>query len=168
MRLVLDARSASFGGIIDDASLLGTTSPIMDDAVSRYRAARSTNNGWMTGRFLCPTSRLTDLAASLTRSLDAGEGPWEIGAVFDGDAGESASAAQDFHTEMQPAATIAAAEARIAGPKSTDVGATIDAITSTQPETFPFLQLDRAHGLGDQMATVASELSRRSMVGGTQ
>ncbi len=168
MRLVLDARSASFGALIDNASLLGPTPSTMDDAVSTYRAARIASTGWMAGRFLCPTSSLTDLAASLTRSLEAGEDPWEIGAVFDGDVGESASAAQAFHTEMQPAATIAAAEVRIAGPRPADIGAAIDAITSIQPEVVPFLELDRVSLLGDQAVTVASELSRRSMVGGVQ
>ncbi len=168
MRLVLDARSASFGALIDDASLLGPKPPIMDDAVSAYRSARIASSGWMIGRFLCPTSRLTDLAASLTRSLEAGEEPWEIGTVFDGDTGESASAAQAFHTEMQPAATIAAAEARITGTEPTDIGAVIDAIASIQPEVVPFLELDQPGLFGDHAMTIASELSRRSMVGGVQ
>lgn len=168
MRLVLDTRSASFGALLDDASLLGPTPPTISEAVSTYRSARTSTASWMVGRFLCPTSRLAELAESLMRSFEAGDDPWEISAVFDQGPGASASAAQAFHTEMQPAAIIAAAEARIGDDELWDIGATIDAITSIQPEIVPFLELDRASPLGDQVALVASELSRRSRIGGVQ
>ncbi len=168
MRLVLDARSASFGALIDDASLLRDPAPSADDAVGRYEAARASRARWTVGRFTCPTSMLMDLAAALTRSFRPGHEPWEVVAVFDGEPGPSASAAQAFHNEMQPAATIAAATARSTTANRDDVGGTIDAIASIQPEIVPFLDLDTALPLDDQMAVVASELSRRSRVGGVQ
>ena len=166
MRLVLDARSASLGALIDYAGVFRPASLSTDEAVSNYRKARVSPTRWVVGRFLCPTSRLSELAASLTRSIRPGETAWEIGAVFDDDPGAAASDAQDFHAEMQPAALVASADARIVSVTTQDLGALIDAMLSIQPEIVPFLEVDRSAAVAHQIESVATTLSHRSRTGG--
>lgn len=168
MRLVIDARSASLGAIIDYAGVFPPASLTLDEAVSIYRRARTSETHWVVGRFLCPTSRLSDLAASLTRSIEPGEGTWEIATVFDDEAGTAASDAQDFHAEMQPAARIASAEARFLDAMGEDLDTLIDAITSVQPEIVPFIEVDRSASVAHQIERVATSLLHRSRIGGVK
>ena len=65
-------------GLIDDAGLFPPARKPMDRAVADHRAAREGEHAWLLGRFLCPVSRLGELAA-------AGPGAdWRLGAVADG------------------------------------------------------------------------------------
>jgi hypothetical protein len=104
--LIPDARRGLLGGLIDDAALLGTPAPPVEDAVERYRMLRTADFGWTIGRFLIPASRLEDLAGVLVRTMTRGETPWSIGAVLGDDPAGNASAAAAFHAAMDPAARI--------------------------------------------------------------
>ena len=168
MRLVLDARTASFAALIDYAGLFPPASHDMAGAVEGYRAARSSEASWVAGRFLCPASRLIELAGELTRSILPGEDPWEIAVILDEELGASASVAQSFHTEMQPAAVIASAETKIAIPTRDGVDATIDAVLSIQPEVVPFLEVARSASIQGQVSSIASALAERTRVGGAK
>jgi hypothetical protein len=57
----------------------------MPEAVAEFRRARSSGDGWMLGRFLCPASRSAELAALL--------GPGQVGAGLVLDAGPETLAA---------------------------------------------------------------------------
>ncbi len=166
MRLVLDARTASLAALIDYAGLLPPTSLDMDIAVAAYRDARSCEASWVTGRFLCPASRLEELAHVLIRSITFGEDPWEVGVLFDGEPGEAASLTQSFHAEMQPAALVASAEVSIRDAAHDAIGRLVDAIVSVQPEIVPFLNVNAASRLSDQVAVTAEVLRARGRVGG--
>ena len=64
--------------LIDDAGLFPPARKAMERAVADHRAARESEHAWLLGRFLCPASRLDELAA-------AGPDPdWRLGAVVDG------------------------------------------------------------------------------------
>ena len=54
-----------FNGIIDYAGLFPPAQLSMDDALARYINHRSTSDGWMLGRFVCPAARFTELEALL-------------------------------------------------------------------------------------------------------
>ncbi|NHZ70233.1 MAG: hypothetical protein GWP18_01180 [Proteobacteria bacterium] len=168
MRLVLDARTASFAALIDYAGLFPPSSHDMAGAVERYRAARSSHASWVAGRFLCPASRLIELAGELTQSIRHGEDQWEIGVILDDEPGTSAALAQSFHAEMQPAAVIASAETRSATPTRDGIGATIDAVLSIQPEVVPFLEVARSASIKGQVAFIAEALADRTRVGGAK
>jgi hypothetical protein len=72
-----DARRVLLGRLIDDAGLFPPARKPMERAVADHRAARAGAQAWMLGRFLCPMSRLDELAA-------AGPDPeWRIGAIAD-------------------------------------------------------------------------------------
>lgn len=77
-----DARHAFLAHLIDDAALFPPASLPLGEAVAEHRLAAAGPHSWMQGRFLCPASRLPDLAAA----LDGDAGGWTIGAVLDGPA----------------------------------------------------------------------------------
>jgi hypothetical protein len=64
--------------LIDDAGLFPPARKPMERAVADHRAARDGEHAWLLGRFLCPVSRLGELAAA---GADPG---WRLGAVVDG------------------------------------------------------------------------------------
>jgi len=87
----------------------------MDDAMASHEASRTGPNGWMTGRFLCPASRLEELLERLPAL--PGE-PWRIGVILDGTAGSWAEAnardleaARSFQERAAPSARVEFLEA---------------------------------------------------------
>jgi hypothetical protein len=74
-----DARRIVFDRLVDDAGLFPPARKPMERAVADHRAARAGAHAWMLGRFLCPVSRLTELAQA---EPDAG---WRLGAIADGE-----------------------------------------------------------------------------------
>jgi hypothetical protein len=168
MRLILDARTAAFAALIDYAGLFPPASADMEGAVEAYRSARSSDARWVAGRFLCPASRLEELAGVLMTTFQTGDEPWEIGVVFDTTPGEGASAAQTFHAEMQPAAIVASAEARPLERTPASIAALIGSLVSIQPEIVPFVEVLTPRPFEDQIATVAHTLRELGRVGGVK
>ncbi|HEV2815100.1 MAG TPA: hypothetical protein VGW10_17730 [Solirubrobacteraceae bacterium] len=74
-----DVRRILLTELIDDAGLFPPARKPMEQAVADHRAARGGPHSWMLGRFLCPASRLDELAAA---GADAGR---RVGAILDGD-----------------------------------------------------------------------------------
>ena len=77
-----DARRAFLEELIDDAGLFPPASLSMEAATEQHAASREGRHGFMLGRFLCPASRLPELA----KRLDLLE-RWRIGAIVDGPEG---------------------------------------------------------------------------------
>ncbi len=150
MDLLVDGRKALLEGLVDYAGLFPPTSLDLDAAVAEYRTARSGPYGWLLGRFLCPTSRLEDLAGVLTRTMTTGEPTWGISAVFDGPTAPGDAATFDRH--MDPGAKILLAEVR-APVEATDGRDVVDATDALIPvvdgalavstEITPFVELVR-------------------------
>ena len=80
---ISDIRRTVFGGLIDYAGLFPPAGLDMESAVAGYRAARSSRHDWMVDRFIVPASRLEELAAQLTPTMDAGEPPWRLSVLSD-------------------------------------------------------------------------------------
>src|ERR671922_1208431 len=78
----LDGRHAFLEGLIDDAGLFPPASLPMADAAREHEAASRGPNRWMLNRFICPASRLSDLAGVLP-TLDIGR-PWDLSVILDG------------------------------------------------------------------------------------
>ena len=175
MSLLVDGRRALFAGLIDGAAMFPPASEDVADAVAGYRRARTGAHGWVLGRFLCPASRLEDLAAVLTATMRAGEEPWRIGAVLDGPAGVAAASAAAFHRHMDPAATVDAVELRTP-PEAADgrpveeafglLSEPTDAALAVAPTVTPYLEIARtegwAAGIPNAVAAIA-ELRRRRL-----
>lgn len=172
MRLILDARTASFAALIDYAALFPPASLDIDAAVAGYRNARSSTDHWVAGRFLCPSSELVGLAGELTRTTRPGEDKWEIGVILEADpshgVGAAAAISQAFHIEMQPVAIIASADAKITDRSVAGIAATLDSISSIQPEVFAFLEVDRTSSVAGQIVRVAQSLRDRVGAGGVK
>ena len=77
--MIRDARSIALDRLIDDAGLFPPARKPMERAVADHRVARAGAHGWMLGRFLCPVSRLAELAQA------APDAEWRLGAIADGD-----------------------------------------------------------------------------------
>ena len=155
MRLVLDARTATFATLIDYAGLFPPARLPMTDAVHDYRILRSGDLGWVSGRFLCPASELSDLASVATATFLTGESPWEVGVIFDGPQGESAALAADFQAEMDPAMTIAGAEANLTEATPAAVASLLDAMLSVATDVVPFVEIDRSMPIGHQVDLIS-------------
>jgi hypothetical protein len=107
-----DARKAFLAGLIDDAGLFPPASLSMDDAVAAHRASRDGENGWMLSRFICPASRLPELAKRISDEDTARS--WRISVILDGAAGNGwlegavadMSAAREFSVEVNDVAGV--------------------------------------------------------------
>lgn len=66
-----DARTLFLRRLIDDAGLFPPARLPMPEAVAGHVRARRGPHAWMQGRFLCPASRLPELAATLDDDPDA-------------------------------------------------------------------------------------------------
>jgi hypothetical protein len=142
MSVLIDARTALFGALIDHAGLLPPEPVDMPTAVAEYRDARDARTGWIAGRFQCQASELEDLAAQLTRTMTPGEGRWEINVVFDGDPGAAASAVAAFDAEIDPAASIVLAQSRLpAGAGRTEITDIFTAAAAVKPSIAAFLEI---------------------------
>jgi hypothetical protein len=168
MRLVLDARTAAFAALIDYAGLFPPASLPMANAIAEYGRIRAEDRQWIVGRFLCRTSKLTDLAAAGVTAFRPGERPWEIGVIFDGTPGESAAESRAFHSEMDPVMTITGAEARLAEPTLEAVDGLLDAMLSVSPDVVPFIEVDPTYPITEQVSLIANGLSGRRRVGGAK
>ena len=167
--LLPDGRTALFGALIDYAGLYPPASLDMAGAVAGYRSARSSSEGWMAGRFLCPTSRLVDLAGILVATMQPDEPPWPIAVTFDLDPAASATAAASFHAEMEPAAAVHLAEARIPeGSDAASIAALYDTALSISDTVVPFLEVPRDGAVAATIDAIASAVGASLRPGGAK
>jgi len=166
--LIPDARRVLLGGAIDFAGMFPPTSLDAHKAVETFRRIRSSGDTWMSGRFLCPASRLDDLATALVPSMHRTEEPWPIGVVCDGDVGSCASKGRGFHLEMDPAVTVQVAEASIfPGASAAAVHEMFIALCSINDRIVPYVEVEAVHGseaeVVDRVYSIASvrDLARR-------
>lgn len=168
MSLLVDGRTALLEGFIDYAGLFPPASLDLDAAVAEYREARGGPHSWMLGRFLCPTSRLEELAGALTASMEAGERPWGVGAIFDGPPASAALSAQVFERHMDPAALVVFAELRTPSeaadgrplPESIAILAPVaEAALGISPDVVPFLEIARTDRWQEGIPTAVSAIA---------
>lgn len=166
MRLVVDARTSAFATLIDDAGVLPPTPLGVREAVEAYRQVRASRRSWVAGRFVIPASRLEELAAVAMATMRAGEPPWEISVVFDLEPSESAYLAAAFHAEMEPAMSIAAAEARIIDPTIDGIERLVTTVGSINPDIVGFFEPTRSANTAAQIRSIAQTIKQAGRVGG--
>ncbi len=111
MQLLVDARRPLLEGVLDYTWADRPSDLPLEEAVSIYRNAVSGPEGWIIGRFLCPTSRAEELIALLTASMRPGDRQWHVGSIFDEELGTAAMHASVFETYMSPAGSVTSVEA---------------------------------------------------------
>jgi hypothetical protein len=134
----MDARYALLHGLIDDAGLFPPARKPMARAVADHAAARAGPARWMLGRFLCPVSRLEELARHAP--LD---GSWSYGAIFDGDGDDWLDAVRGDLCRVAAFAgrdSVAAVEARL--PPGAAVRETIESFARALGEHGPAHPMD--------------------------
>ena len=150
--MLITADRALLSGLIDYAGLFPPAWLSMADAVAEYRDARASDHGWVLGRFLCPASRLEELAGALMVRLPVGEPPWPVSVILDGEAATAAVLARNFDREMDPAASVMLLEVLLpVAACSTDdpvmaaheMAPVIAAALSVSPTSTPFFEVTR-------------------------
>ena len=126
--LLRTADQVLFNDLIDYAGLFPPASLSMEDAVAEYRSARGGVHSPLLGRFISPASRLEELAGILTATMVAGEAPWPISSILDGDIAHAAVATNNFDAEMEPAAQVALLEVSL--PAAAGDGRSVDEVTN--------------------------------------
>lgn len=91
-RLTVDARRAFLGGLIDDAALFPPARLSMAAAVASHIAHRQGAHAWIQGTFVCPASRLDEMAGL----LPANASEWAVSVIADGD-----DLAADVHAALR-------------------------------------------------------------------
>lgn len=165
MRIVLDARTASFASIIDYAGVFPPASLSMEAAVDTYRRHRATADRWVLGRFLCRASQLEDLAAVAMATMHRDERQWDVGVIFDVSTGAATSLAREFHRELGPAMAVTAAEARI---DVDDPGMLIDAVSTIDADVATFIEIDPDEPVRPQLEAIGATLRDRGRTGGAK
>lgn len=127
-----DGRRAALDRLIDYAGLFPPTSLSMGQAVAEYRAARVGDHAWMVDRFVCPASRLDELAGALSPTMAAGERTWPVTIVADGSADQWMDAAAGdarrvaaFAAEMSGGATVEQVEVKSPPGGPAEIGPTV-------------------------------------------
>ena len=93
----MDARRALLGHLIDHAALFPPAEMSMSDALEADRRARASEDAWLLGRFVCPSSRLAEL----------GDEQRALSLVVDGDDGGGVSDARVESLELRSVARYA-------------------------------------------------------------
>jgi hypothetical protein len=148
-----DARHPLLRGLIDYAGLFPPARLGMEDAVPAYRAASEGPHAWMLNRFVCPATRLAELADA----LDEGE-RIRLAVVVDGELSEA----------LHGALVAQTLEIRLDGEPATFVRALRDALTAADlPEPArPFVEVPPDSGAALD-ALAAAGMAAKVRCGGT-
>ena len=110
-----DARRALLARLIDHAPLFPPASLPLDEAVAEHDRARSSDAAWMVNRFVCPASRLADVAELDIRLSVVIDVPWDdrprlddprieaIELPFSPNLAPLADAVREVYVELSPA-----------------------------------------------------------------
>lgn len=136
------------------------------EAVEVYRQVRASRRSWVAGRFIIPASQLEELALVAMTTMRAGELPWEISVVFDLEPSESAHLAAAFHAEMEPAMSVAAAEARVIDPTLDGIERLVTTVGSIHPDVVGFFEPTRSANTEGEIRSIAQAIKQAGRVGG--
>lgn len=158
--------------VVDYAGLFPPARLSMSAAVESFARARRSTEAWMLGRFVCPASRLDELAAACAvlqseshpagnrpPPWDVGTTPWSISAVVDGDLTQALAAVQTFNRQYAPAGRslvqVDCLELRVQHPA--DVASAADRIP---PDLLAFYEISTTAD-DELLAAVAGAIAER-------
>ncbi len=150
-----DATRSALSGFIDYAGLFPPAALSMDRAVADYRAAGAGPDAWMLNRFLCPASRLGELAGVLTASPS--DGMFRTRIVFDGDPAGDVARAQAFVAEVHPLAGFDMVEVKWAG---TDLDELLDTLFELA-YVLPAIEIDPRRAVEEAVGALAAARQAR-------
>ena len=138
-------------GIIDYAGLFPPSQLSMPEAVINYAAYRSSNYGWMLGRFVTPAARLEEFLES-TRDLlprDGGE-PWRLSVIAGEDINETIRTVREFNRLNHGRAVADTLEVR-----ANTISKIENTLFSLPPEITAYFEISTGEALPDLVATLA-------------
>ncbi len=160
---------ALMGGLIDYAGLFPPAKLDMAAAVDAFWLHLKSDDAWMLGRFIVPTSRLREFASAvagklptlMTEQAQPHEEPWLISALIDGDLDQNLDSIFAFNHHHAQAgnglALVDAVEIRV--PTSEGAAAAAEfidsAIESMPEELFPFFEIP-SHNVSDCRGLIAA------------
>lgn len=160
-----------FAGLIDYAGLFPPASLKLDAAIAEYRSARRGPYRWLLGRFIITATTLEELGGRLMTTMTAGEEPWAVSVILNGDVAASAVAARAFDAEMEPAAQVALLEVplpvEVSDGRGTDAAydaaapAVTAALTASAAAT-PFFEVKLGAGGAAGIAAAAGAVSQHA------
>ena len=171
--MLVTADRALLGGLIDYTGLLPPASLTMQAAGDEYRRARRSPHSRMLSRFVCPASRLEELAGLLMASMRVGEAPWPVSVILDGRVASAAVLARNFDAEMDPAAAVVMVEVPLVEAACSavepvaaahEMAPTVRAALSVSPSVTPYFEIRRTSrwpaGIAAAVAALASHRER--------
>jgi len=116
--------SALLESLVDYAGLFPPAQLEMDAAVKQYGAHRRSDEAWMLGRFVVPSTRLSELSAAADPDLPApGSGePWPLSVLLGADVAADAALFAAFGEGHRGRAVIDAVELKAATPEQIERG----------------------------------------------
>ncbi len=134
--------------LVDDAALFPPGNAPMPEAVAGHRAAAAGQDAWLTGPFLCPTSRLEELGGQ----LETGD-RFELGLIVDGGPGVLPAALGAVRED--PRLMLSMVEIPL--PKGTDPVPGAHQVLAALPDGVPaYVELPRQPGWEDALDAVAA------------
>ncbi|MDJ0791228.1 MAG: hypothetical protein QNJ71_04975 [Acidimicrobiia bacterium] len=168
MRLVLDARTAAFAGLVDYGGVFPPASLTMSEALEEYLTVRRSDVKWIVGRFLTRASQLEELAAAATSLLGTREEVVGVGVVFDMSPGAAAALCGDFANEMDPAMTIVSVEAKTPRSDPEAIAQVVEAAGSLDSDVAMFIEVVPGEPSAGQVDAIGANLRARGRSGGAK
>lgn len=160
-----DARRSFLANLIDDAGLFPPASLSVPEATRMHLEHRSGPFAWILGRFLCPSSKLEELANAIRTE---GE-PWRVSVVLDGASADISRLAEDldatamFAKQTEGDASVELIEVRLPAQEPGRAVTEISAAVGTAglaPPVAPFLEIPHDADLDEALDAIARERSR--------
>ena len=138
-------------GIIDYAGLFPPSQVSMPEAVINYATYRSSNYGWMLGRFVTPAARLEEFIESSRDLLPrAGEEPWRLSVIAGEDINETIRTVREFNRLNHGRAFGDVLEVR-----ANTISKIENTLFALPPEITAYFEISTGEALPDLVATLA-------------
>ena len=118
--------------LVDDAGLFPPATLPMADALARHRADEAAGPLMLSGRFLCPVSRLGELRAEWARQADERSEPLRLGIILDTGLDGLDAARSEIAAETR----LALEMIEVPAPAEDDVAAALEALAGFGPAAF--------------------------------
>ena len=119
--------------LVDDAGLFPPESLPMADALARHRADDDASHAMLSGRFLCPASRLGELRAEWSRQAADRSEPLRLGVILDTGLEDGLDAAR---SDIAADPLLALEMVEVSAPSAEAVTAALDALSGFEPAAF--------------------------------
>jgi hypothetical protein len=146
-------------GIIDYAGLFPPSQLSMPEAVINYATYRSSNYGWMLGRFVTPTARLGEFIESARDFLPRdGENRWQLAVTAGEDINETIRTVREFNRVNAAGVVVDVMEVRANTTSKID-----NTIAALPPEITAYFEISTGDALPELVSTLALKGQRAKL-----